>query len=89
MDPLRVEQGRRARLREGRHRQAYRELPRDAAGNPLVTIGPPRSRATAKDLLLEALRVDSGEIETVAHLRGAQEMLPGVEFILDIGGQDA
>ena len=39
-------------------------------------------------LLLEALRVDSGEIETVAHLRGAQEMLPGVEFILDIGGQD-
>ena len=24
----------------------------------------------------------------VAHLRGAQEMLPGVEFILDIGGQD-
>ena len=39
-------------------------------------------------LLLEALRVDSGEIETVAHLRGSQEMLPGVEFILDIGGQD-
>ncbi len=39
-------------------------------------------------LLLEALQVDSGEIETVAHLRGAQEMLPGVEFILDIGGQD-
>ena len=32
--------------------------------------------------------MDSGEIETVAHLRGAQEMLPGVEFILDIGGQD-
>ena len=24
----------------------------------------------------------------MAHLRGAQEMLPGVEFILDIGGQD-
>jgi len=39
-------------------------------------------------LLLEALRVDSGEVETVAHLRGAEEFLPGVDFILDIGGQD-
>ena len=39
-------------------------------------------------LLLQALRVDSGEIETVAHLRGAQELLPQVDFILDIGGQD-
>lgn len=39
-------------------------------------------------LLLQALQVDSGEIETVAHLRGARELLPNVEFILDIGGQD-
>ena len=35
-----------------------------------------------------AARRLAAEIETVAHLRGAQEMLPGVEFILDIGGQD-
>ena len=66
----------------------YRELPRDAAGNPLVTIGHSTVTGYGEHLLLEALRVDSGEIETVAHLRGAQEMLPGVEFILDIGGQD-
>ena len=67
----------------------YNELPRDPeTGNPLVTIGHATVTGYGEALLLEALRVDSGEIETVAHLRGAQEMLPGVEFILDIGGQD-
>lgn len=29
-----------------------------------------------------------GEIETVAHYRAADQMLPGVEYVLDIGGQD-
>ena len=66
----------------------YRSLPVDEAGAPLVTIGHSTVTGYGEHLLLEALRVDSGEIETVAHLRGAQEMLPGVEFILDIGGQD-
>ena len=67
----------------------YRALPTDAAtGEPLVTIGHATVTGYGEGLLLEALRVDSGEIETVAHLRGAQAMLPGVEFILDIGGQD-
>ncbi|MBO5667147.1 MAG: 2-hydroxyacyl-CoA dehydratase, partial [Firmicutes bacterium] len=32
--------------------------------------------------------VDLGEIETMAHYKAAEEFLPGVEFILDIGGQD-
>ena len=53
-----------------------------------MRIGHATVTGYGEGLLLEALRVDSGEIETVAHLRGAQEMLPGVEFILDIGGQD-
>ena len=67
----------------------YNALPVDAeAGEPLVRIGHATVTGYGEGLLLEALRVDSGEIETVAHLRGAQEMLPGVEFILDIGGQD-
>ncbi|WP_275556944.1 2-hydroxyacyl-CoA dehydratase [Anaerotardibacter muris] len=67
----------------------YRALPRDPqTGEPLVTIGHATVTGYGEGLLLEALRLDSGEIETVAHLRGAQEMLPGVEFILDIGGQD-
>ncbi|MCL2766475.1 MAG: 2-hydroxyacyl-CoA dehydratase, partial [Peptococcaceae bacterium] len=39
-------------------------------------------------LIKNALSIDAGEIETVAHQRGADEFLPGVEFVLDIGGQD-
>ncbi|WP_241157092.1 2-hydroxyacyl-CoA dehydratase [Adlercreutzia sp. ZJ304] len=67
----------------------YNSLPADAStGKPLVRIGHSTVTGYGEGLLLEALQVDSGEIETVAHLRGAQEMLPGVEFILDIGGQD-
>ncbi len=39
-------------------------------------------------LIKAALKVDYGEIETMAHYKAAEEFLPGVEFILDIGGQD-
>ncbi len=39
-------------------------------------------------LLKTALKVDIGEIETVAHYKGAEFFRPGVDFILDIGGQD-
>lgn len=39
-------------------------------------------------LIKTAFKVDIGEIETIAHYKGAEEFLPGVEFILDIGGQD-
>lgn len=67
----------------------YSALPHDAkTGKPSVRIAHSTVTGYGEGLLLEALSVDSGEIETVAHLRGAQEMLPGVEFILDIGGQD-
>lgn len=67
----------------------YRALPVDPkTKEPLVIIGHATVTGYGEGLLLEALQVDSGEIETVAHLRGAQEMLPNVEFILDIGGQD-
>lgn len=69
--------------------EMYGALPVDATtGEPFVTIGHATVTGYGEGLLIEALRVDSGEIETVAHLRGAQQMLPGVEFILDIGGQD-
>lgn len=53
-----------------------------------VYIGHSTVTGYGEGLLLQALKVDSGEIETVAHLRGAQELMPDVEFILDIGGQD-
>lgn len=39
-------------------------------------------------LIKAALRVDIGEIETVAHYTAANFFQPGVEFVLDIGGQD-
>ena len=66
----------------------YRDLPTNAKGEPLVEIAHATVTGYGEALLLEALCIDSGEIETVAHLRGAEELLPDVEFILDIGGQD-
>ncbi len=39
-------------------------------------------------LLKKALSVDFSEVETVAHLRAADFFCEGVNFILDIGGQD-
>jgi len=39
-------------------------------------------------LLKAALNVDIGEIETIAHYKAAGFFCPGVDFILDIGGQD-
>lgn len=39
-------------------------------------------------LIKAALQVDTGEIETVAHYKAADFFLKGVDFIIDIGGQD-
>ncbi|MCL2109626.1 MAG: 2-hydroxyacyl-CoA dehydratase [Oscillospiraceae bacterium] len=39
-------------------------------------------------LVMAALGIDYGEIETMAHYKAARKLLPDVEFILDIGGQD-
>ncbi|MDF2472702.1 MAG: 2-hydroxyacyl-CoA dehydratase [Anaerocolumna sp.] len=41
-----------------------------------------------ENLIKAALHVDIGEIETIAHYKAADYFLPGVDFILDIGGQD-
>ena len=41
-----------------------------------------------EDLIKAALKADIGEVETMAHYKAAERFLPGVEFILDIGGQD-
>lgn len=41
-----------------------------------------------ENLVKAALEVDIGEVETVAHYTAADYFLPGVNFILDIGGQD-
>ncbi len=39
-------------------------------------------------LLKKALKIDYGEIETIAHYKAAKFFNPEVDFILDIGGQD-
>lgn len=60
----------------------YEVLPQESFIAHVTTTG------YGEALLQEALKADSGEIETVAHLRGAQAFVPDVQFILDIGGQD-
>ena len=63
-------------------RDVYDKLPGNAfiSGSCVTGYG--------EGLIKAALRMDLGEIETVAHYRAAEHFLPGVEFILDIGGQD-
>lgn len=60
----------------------YRLMPEEAyISNTTVT-------GYGEGLIKSALRADVGEIETIAHYKAAESFLPGVEFILDIGGQD-
>ncbi len=60
----------------------YDRLPQGAriAGSTVTGYG--------EALLKGALQTDIGEVETVAHYKAAEYFLPGVDFILDIGGQD-
>ena len=41
-----------------------------------------------ESLLKTAFSLDYGVVETMAHFRGAKEVMNDVEFVLDIGGQD-
>ncbi|MEE0944706.1 MAG: acyl-CoA dehydratase activase-related protein [Clostridia bacterium] len=41
-----------------------------------------------EQLMMAALRIPEGEIETIVHYKAAEFFLPGVDFIIDIGGQD-
>ena len=60
----------------------YRRLPEG------VRIVRSCSTGYGEALFQAALGVDSGEVETIAHYRAADFFVPGVEFLLDIGGQD-
>lgn len=53
-----------------------------------VTIAKVATTGYGEQLIKAAFRADAGEVETVAHYKAAERLLPGVEFILDIGGQD-
>ncbi|MDE5899529.1 MAG: 2-hydroxyacyl-CoA dehydratase, partial [Treponemataceae bacterium] len=60
----------------------YKRLPKD------VYIARAVSTGYGEALFQAALGVDSGEVETITHFRAADFFVPGVEFLLDIGGQD-
>ena len=63
-------------------RDIYSQLPNDAyIANACAT-------GYGEQLLKTALRIPEGEIETIAHYKAAGFFAPGVDFIIDIGGQD-
>ena len=63
-------------------KEIYSLMPKDAY------IAKATATGYGEHLIKAALKIDYGEIETMAHYKAAERMLPGVEFILDIGGQD-
>lgn len=63
-------------------KELYRKLPQKAVIASSAVTG------YGEALLKAALHVDVGEIETIAHYKAAEFFCPGVNFILDIGGQD-
>ena len=60
----------------------YKILPKDCY------IARSASTGYGEALFQAALGVDAGEVETITHYRAADFFVPGVEFLLDIGGQD-
>ncbi|MGM0215153.1 acyl-CoA dehydratase activase-related protein [Enterococcus sp. AZ109] len=60
----------------------YQKLPEG------VFIGKAAVTGYGEQLIQNALKVDIGEVETMAHYKAANHFQPGVDFILDIGGQD-
>lgn len=46
------------------------------------------STGYGEKLFQAAVGADDGEVETIAHYTAAEFFLPGVDFLLDIGGQD-
>ena len=75
---------------EGKPLEKTIEILKDIARNlpSNVTIANACVTGYGEGLIQKALNVDEGEIETIAHYRAADHFVPGIEFILDIGGQD-
>lgn len=62
--------------------EMYQQMP------PAVFIGKAAVTGYGEQLIKNALKIDIGEVETMAHYKAAEHFQPGVDFILDIGGQD-
>ena len=56
--------------------------------NPKLEIVSSAVTGYGEDLIISALGVDYGLVETLAHFKAASYFQPNVDFILDIGGQD-
>lgn len=56
--------------------------------HPNVKIVSSAVTGYGEDMIRNALGVDLGVVETVAHFTAAKYFMPDVEFIIDIGGQD-
>lgn len=63
-------------------KELYQKMPAD------VFIAKSTITGYGEHLIKHALKVDLGEVETMAHYKAANHFQPGVDFILDIGGQD-
>ena len=63
-------------------KELYQQLPKRAHIVKSTVTG------YGEALLKAALKIDIGEIETIAHYKAADYFCPGVDTILDIGGQD-
>lgn len=62
--------------------EIYAQMPKEAyIANAAVT-------GYGEQLLKAAFKIPVGEIETIAHYKAAEFFCPGVDFIIDIGGQD-
>lgn len=66
----------------------YKRMPRKHDGTPAIQIAHATVTGYGEAYLKQAFSFDSGEVETVSHVRATQELIPDADFILDIGGQD-
>ncbi|MBQ8963050.1 MAG: 2-hydroxyglutaryl-CoA dehydratase, partial [Clostridia bacterium] len=55
---------------------------------PDATVAGAGATGYGEALIKTAFRLDCGVVETMAHLIAARHLQPGVDFIIDIGGQD-
>ena len=59
-----------------------------SAMTPHIKIAGSGVTGYGEKLIKAAFSMDIGEVETVAHAKAADFILPGADFVIDIGGQD-
>lgn len=66
----------------------WKKMPRYVDGSPTCILAHATVTGYGEGFLKAAYAFDSGEVETVAHVRAATQLVPNVDFVFDIGGQD-